>query len=215
MDKTLKQKNKPLLVATVLVNVFFYFVVYKFGFDVNQILEYSRKIENFLPLTIITIFVGILNSQTSHINKARIVFWKYKAPLAGCRAFSEYIAIDDRINKVVLESIQAPLPTDPRQQNELWYAWYREVQNEPSIKQSHQEYLFTRDYSTISFILLFCFTLLAIVQFDSLIKVLFFSGCLLLQYLFVRNAAKNHGIRFVCNVLAAKSAPIDKRKEEK
>jgi hypothetical protein len=40
---------------------------------------------------------------------------------------------------------RGPLPTDPRQQNALWYILYKSVGDDPSVSQLHREFLSARD----------------------------------------------------------------------
>lgn len=207
MDKSLKNANKKYLTAVFLANIFAYIFISKFGFDVSSLWSSISELEKFIPLTIAIIFIGILNSQITPEIKAKIVFWKIKDPLPGCRAFSDYMELDVRVDSESLKHECGFFPIKPLEQNKLWYKWYREVQDESAVIQSHGEYLFTRDYSALSLMFLFFFGGSSFIQFDSVLHCFGLIVLLLLQYLFVRNAAKNNGIQFVCNVLAAKSSP--------
>src|SRR5947209_8113066 len=51
-----------------------------------------------LPVGII-----ILSGLFGDLGKARLVFWRWRDPLPGCRVFSELLATDPRINVQVLK----------------------------------------------------------------------------------------------------------------
>jgi len=213
MEKSLKQLNTPWLVAVVVTNIAIFLIVREFGFDMTGFKDFFSKTEKIFPLAFVIAAVSVLNAQIGHDNKARLVFWKFKYPLAGCRAFSDYMMIDGRIDQAVLENYISPLPSDPTEQNQLWYKWYREVDTEIAVKQAHKDYLFTRDYTAIAFLLIGGLGGLSLFQMESFYTWAGYMLFLVVQYLLVRNAAKNVGIRFVCNVLAIKSGP--NKKEEK
>ena len=207
MGTSLKDKNRLLLALVVLANIAFYLVVLYEGFAVEDWTEMFASILNLVPLLLfVSIVVSIVNAQIDHKNKARLVFWKWKHPLPGNRAFTEYMSTDSRIDKEALRKHHDPLPTDRDKQNALWFKWYREFQNEASILQVHREYLFTRDYTGISFLLVIGFGFLAFWQMESFNVASTYLVILLLQYFLVRRAACNHGIRFVTSVLAYKAS---------
>ena len=98
MDKSLKQENRPYLAVVFLANIALYFFVYRFGFDFPGIWNAALEIEKFAPLMLVIIFIGVINSQINPETKAKIVFWKITNPLPGCRAFSDYVKADSRID---------------------------------------------------------------------------------------------------------------------
>lgn len=208
MTKSLKEKNRPFLVIIVLTNIAVYTAILTSGFDIEKWIPNVVNIQQFATVLFISIIVGILNAQLSPNTKARLVFWRWSYPLPGCRAFSEYIHTDSRIDKSKILSLHNPPPTLPDEQNALWYKWYREYQNEPSVMQSHREYLFTRDYAGLSFMMIIGLWPLSMLQYSSLSTIYMYLGVLVLQYLLVRWAARNHGIRFVTTVLSIKAASI-------
>ena len=207
MGTSLKDKNKIMLVIVVLANIAVYLVVLYKGFAVEDWTEMLASTQKLVPvLLFVAIVVSIVNAQIGHENKARLVFWKWKHPLPGSRTFTEYMSMDSRIDKEALRKHNAPLPTNGDKQNALWFKWYREFQNEDGILQVHKEYLFTRDYTGISLLLMISFGILGFWQMDSSNVAGIYLVFLLLQYLFVRRAACNHGIRFVTSVLAYKAS---------
>ena len=189
----------------VLMNIAVYLALLNNGFAVEVWVEILTSPQKSIPLFLIIVLTGIINAQTSHNNKARLVFWKWLHPLPGSRAFTEYASMDSRIDSDALRNHQDPLPTEPEKQNALWFKWYRDFQNEPGILQVHREYLFTRDYASISFLIMLGLGPLALWQMES-IKAGVYLVILLAQYLLVRQAAHNHGVRFVASVLAYKAS---------
>ena len=206
MKPSLNDKNRSRLVLVVLVNVAVYIAVLSKGFAVEEWVDVLPGVPRLVPALLASILTGIINAQVDSNNKARLVFWKWRHPLPGSRAFTEYASTDPRIDSDTLREYQDPLPTEPMRQNALWFKWYQECRNEPSILRVHREYLFTRDYATISFLLLFGFGLLALWQMESINVVGTYVGILVVQYLLVRRAASNHGIRFVTSVIANKTS---------
>jgi hypothetical protein len=89
-------------------------------------------------------------------------------------------------------------------QNALWYRLYKTVADDPAISQVHRRYLFTRDYAAGSVLLFITLGLAGFWAIPSRATAAVYAGLLLLQYLLTRQAAKNHGIRFVTSVLAIK-----------
>ena len=177
------------------------------GFVIKSWVETFTSIKEQTPiLLIMSILAGVINAQIDPNNKARLVFWKWSHPLPGCCAFTKYASADPRINRDALHKYEGPLPTEPDKQNALWFKWYREFQDEPGIKQVHQEYLFTRDYAGISFLLIFFFGSLALWQMRSVKVTGIYLAALIAQYVLVRWAARNHGVRFVTSVLAYKTS---------
>lgn len=206
MEVSLKDQNKPLLTIVVLANIAIYLAILSKGFSLESWANTFSDIQLLVPIALISVLTGIANAQIGHLNKARLVFWKWEHPLPGSRAFTEYINTDARIDKGTLEEHHSPLPIEPDEQNALWFKWYREFQNEPGVKQVHREYLFTRDYTCIAFLLAISLGPLAFWQMESIQYAGGYWVMLVGQYFAVRMAARNHGIRFVTSVLAYKSS---------
>lgn len=204
MELSLKDINRPALVLVVVANIALYYAIL-FGFDVFRFSNLMTNYENYLPSAFLALIVGVLNSQLNHASKARLVFWRWKHPLPGCMAFTSIMNTDDRIDPAVLRTFQDPLPTDPAEQNRLWYRWYREFQNEPRISQVHREYLFTRDWTGLSVLLGVALIPLAFWQMEHKLAFIL-TIIMVIQYLIVRRSARNHARRFVASVLASKSA---------
>ena len=207
MKKSLKDQNNPLLTLVILANMAAYLTVQNNkGFAIEHWIETLVSIQELAPGLLVCILTGVFNAQIDHNNKARLVFWKWRHPLPGSRAFTECANRDSRIDKSALLKHQDPLPTEPEEQNTLWFKWYRELQSEPGLEQAHRQYLFARDYAGISFLLLIGLGPLGLWQIESIKVAGIYLIILLAQYFLVRRAARNHGVRFVGSVLAYKAA---------
>ena len=152
------------------------------------------------------VFASVFNELLDSTNKARLVFWRWHDSLPGTQAFTTYAASDPRVDVAALTRKYRPLPTEAHAQNALWYRLYKTVADHPAIMQVHRKYLFTRDYAVGSFLLLVTLGPAGFWAIPSRETAMLYAGLLLLQYLAARQAAKNHGIRFVTTVLAIKAA---------
>lgn len=204
MNVSRKDINRPALALVVISNATLYCTVL-FGFDVGRFPKILQDFESYIPSVFLVIFVGILNSQLDHTAKARLVFWRWKNPLPGSRAFSEIMYSDSRVDPTALLAFKNPLPADPTEQNSLWYKWYRETQDESAVNQVHREYLFTRDWAGLAVLMSLALVPLGFWQMENNNAVLLMIA-MTLQYLIVRRSARNHGERFVATVLALKSS---------
>ena len=151
-----------------------------------------------IPLLSI-ILRGILSENQKNV----LVFWRLKNPLPGCRAFSCLIGKDARITRTNLEHNLGVLPTEPSEQNTLWFDVYKKHQNKTIVLNSHGVYLLTRDMTSISSILFVLFTIGVIFSSISISTTTIYACALAMQYLFISIAARNYGNRFVLNVLSA------------
>jgi hypothetical protein len=158
------------------------------------------------PMALGAVFVGILNAQVSSLNKARIVFGRWHHPLPGAEAFSRHLDTDPRIDKQQLFTAFGPFPSTPSEQNSLWYRMFKTVEEDPSVQHVHREFLFARDYTAFALCFVPVLGGIAMAYFDSRLVMLIYLAVLVLQFVLVRNAARNHAVRLVTTVLALKSA---------
>ena len=77
--------------------------------------------------------------------KERLVFWRLWHPLPSNRVFSKLMDSDPRIDVENVRSKINPLPTDPSEQNRIWYGIYKKQRYEPIIFQLNQRFLILRD----------------------------------------------------------------------
>ena len=159
-----------------------------------------------LPAGLGLVLTGIVNAQLSADAKARVVFLRWRDPLPGCEAFTRYAHSDHRVDLNALQRQHGPLPTDPRQQNALWYKLYKSVDSEPAVIQAHRAFLFARDYTCIALMMFVVLGGIGLWQISSTKGALLYIGGLALQSVLAGQAARNHGRRFVSTVLALKGA---------
>jgi hypothetical protein len=204
----LKGKNAPSLWAFVGANLAICFSLFiTKGFStasIDQLWKSVTKKDGIIAvlLPLLTIILSGLFSDTA---KARLIFWRWRHPLPGCRVFTELIQYDPRIDVPALRKKHGDFPQDPHAQNALWYRLYKEHSGSVVISEAHRIYLLTRDMTTLSAVFVVLFSIA--IGLDSVgwkIAVLY-SGILLAQYLMIATAARNYGIRFVLNVLAEES----------
>jgi len=207
MADSLKDANKLPLLVVMIGNLAVFYVAIKtntiFG---GAWLDLARSLTEALPAGIGLILIGIVNAQLSAEAKARIVFFRWQNPLPGSCAFTRYAAADPRIDCGALEEAHGPLPTDPGEQNVLWYKLYKSVEEHPSVTQVHREFLFARDYTCLALMMAILLGAAGLVQIPSWGTALSYLGVLVVQLLLAGRAARNHGRRFVTTVLALKGA---------
>jgi hypothetical protein len=154
----------------------------------------------------IPILAIVLSGVVSDAGKARLVFWRWRNPLPGCRVFTDLIGTDPRIDAPALKRKLGEFPQDPQTQNNLWYRLYRAHKTTPLVWEAHKIYLLTRDLTTIAavFAVLFSLGILA-TAIGWKIEALYI-GALIVQYVLVASAAQNYGKRFVLDVLSEESS---------
>ncbi len=147
----------------------------------------------------------ILNGVIGDAGKARLVFWRWTNPLPGCRAFTKIIEEDPRIDVNRLREKINPLPTEPKEQNSVWYRLYKRHADKQTVLEAHQSYLLTRDMTALSAVLAISFSVGSFLSAIGWKTATLYSGTLLIQYLIVSTSARNYGNRFVANVLTEES----------
>jgi hypothetical protein len=154
-----------------------------------------------IPLLAI-ILGGLLDDTT----KARLVFWRWHDPLPGCRVFTELMNIDPRIDLIALRGKHLEgFPREPREQNALWYKWYKKHITSIHISEAHKIYLLTRDMACLAALLALLFSFGIFTDSVSWEIALLYAAALVSQYVILATAARNYGIRFVLNVLTEES----------
>jgi hypothetical protein len=173
-------------------------MAYQLHFSTHQVL---------VPVGIAGVIMAVLNALPSADMKATIVFWRFRHALPGHRAFTIYANKDTRINQQKLKSLfKGTLPTDPAEQNATWYKLYRTVRDDVIVVSAHKLFLLLRDYAALSVLFIAIFGVWsAIVVTDKRVAA-GYAAMLLVQYLLVRQAASNAGIRMVTNVVALKTS---------
>ena len=200
----IKGSSYNVSLLAVLIGNALLFVIFTFG-DGHLPTEWSdtfARLRTMAPAGLGLILVGVLNSQLGPNTKARIIFTRWRHPLPGSRAFSEFAPADPRIDMAALEGKLGPFPTAPLDQNRTWYGLYRSVENDPFVLGIHKDYLFFRDYgvgAVVMFIVLSPIAAWLAVHWQS---AAIYALLLALQAVLVVRAARERGERFVTTVLA-------------
>jgi hypothetical protein len=203
----LKDQNRPALIGVLVVNLVVLFVVVQTGhLSASGVDDFAKQWRNLLPAGISVAFAGVVNGLLSADTKARLVFWRWSNPLPGSFAFTCYALRDPRIDMAALRKAVGHWPSEPREQNAVWYRLYKSVENEPAVTDAHRHFLLTRDYTAIAFLVLVVASPLGLWLLSSNITAAAYIGVLLLQYLLARQAASNYGVRLVTSVLALKAS---------
>ena len=188
-------------------NIFMYFICY--NYNNLQVLEWGKLFESLKGIVSVgglTFLVQVINQQLPPHVKTQLLCFGWKHPQPGSRAFSKYAYEDDRIDVNSLQERYGPFPDGPKEQNTKWYKLYKTVEETPSVKSVHMEYIAIRDCYVFAILILIVFIPVGIIYIEnSHIKLLY------IVYLFVQtavllNAARNRGIQFVKTVLAVKSS---------
>lgn len=207
MPMSLKDQNKIPLAAITIGNLAI--LILLMHANPIQIADWATAgaaLSRAVPAGVALILIGVLNAQLSSDMKARIVFGKWRYPLPGAEAFSRFAKADDRIDYSALEAQFGPFPTSPKEQSALWYKLYKTIGDDPSVRQVHREYLFTRDYACLALMLVLIFGPIGLMKIEPMSTALTYWGLLVLQFVLVVRASRNHGRRFVTTVLALKAA---------
>ncbi len=207
--KSLKTKNLKYIGAVLVLDATLLWMALS-GQDMTSIVNgaslHSRIMENSIIASAVPVIALLLSYLVPANLKANLVFWKIKNALPGCRAFSEIAHKDTRIDIPALHRKLGDLPSEPHEQNSLWYQLYKKHELQPSVQETHRRFLFFRDISSISFLLI-AVLLLGIALGESNIRNYSYAFIIVFtQYLLFTIAARNAGIRLVQNVLALESA---------
>jgi hypothetical protein len=211
--KSLKDQNRWQLWLVVAFNtLFLYGVVKENTIRLEGVRAALTSTANLLPIGFALIITSVLNGVLSQDSKSRLVFLRWKDALPGHRAFTEHATSDPRIDLGQLEKLHgAKLPTEPKDQNRVWYRMYRSNESEPAVRQVHRDFLLLRDYTGLSALFFLFYGIVGVCSISSWKVGSLYVGCLVAQYLVVRLAAFNYGVSLVKTVLAQASAPCRKK----
>lgn len=201
-EVNLKAKNAALLWAFFIFNAVLFFSLF-FASNVDAILNDYKAMFSFRSSGILVapLILFLINGILSSNQKAILVFWRLKNILPGSRAFSEHGKNDPRVNMQRLSLLHGPLPVSPNAQNSLWYKLYRINNNEVSVMKSHKDFLLARDMVAITFLYIVLVGI-PMLFLGSPPFTYYYLLILLFEYLYIMRVARNHGGRFVTNVLA-------------
>lgn len=208
MAKSLKDQNNWRLWLIVIANAIFFYVVQQANeMRLDGLPALFKQLPNLLPIGLAGVVATVLNTLPSAELKATIVYWRWNDALPGHRAFSEYVNRDSRIDQErLLRTYKGTFPIRAVDQNAAWYKLYKVVRNDVMILDSNRVFLLLRDYASLSFLFISIFGCAAFFFIENKVVAAQYLGILVLQYLIVRIAAANAGVRLVTNVLALKTA---------
>lgn len=203
-DEYLKSKNTPIIITYIIWCFTLYIVFQNVTGSIweniqNVFITLNAKDGLLIILSPILslVLTGILSSSL----KAKIIFWKTKNALPGHRVFTKLMYNDHRIDIDKLKSKTSNLPNDPEKQNILWYSIYKKYSEKVTVKQSHKNFLLSRDISIISLLFAFIGTIGYILMKISFSQIVLFVSIMILQHIIFLIVARNHGNRMVCNVI--------------
>lgn len=209
MTRSLKDSYRVQLFAALAVNLAIYYALASglrpadLKFDTA-----SAHLAALLPSGFAVALCGILNSQLTYLQKARIVFLRWRDPLPGCRAFSLYASRDQRIDMNVVEAKWSPLPSGPHEQNALWYRIYQQEQGTAAVEHLNKHWLFARDYASMCVLLLAALGSLGVFQMPDPMTWFAFVFIVSVQFFFARRAAVHHAERLVTTVIAQAASKL-------
>jgi hypothetical protein len=201
-------KNAPYLWGFIGINLAVFlslFVTRDFDGSSVEHLWKSVTAKDGIIAVCIPILTIVLNGFLDHNTKARLVFWRWRNPLPGCRVFSELIKKDPRVDVQALKKKHGRFPRNPQAQNALWYHWYKTHNHRAEVSEAGRIYLLTRDMTTVSAAFVSLFSIGLVIDSVSWKLLTLYTAILVAQYLILATASRNYGVRFVLNVLAEES----------
>lgn len=201
----LKAQNTTWIWAVVVADALS-LAAFAFPTSVDQATSLLASGSRIAGASIAPVIVLLLTSLLPSELKAVFVYWRTSDVLPGHRAFTIYAQKDTRIDLQRLRAVVGEFPESPRDQNTLWYRLFKKVEGDPAVAQAHRHFLLFRDLASLSL-------LLSVIA----VGLLFFLGAgagafwlavalFCAQYLATAIAARLHGVRLVCNVLALHGA---------
>jgi hypothetical protein len=204
---SLKDGNSKTLFALLALNVAAFFLVsHASAISIGDWAKLATGWMTALPAGVGVAVTGLLNSLVSSNTKARLVFWRWNNPLPGSEAFTHHGPNDYRVDMAALAAKHGPLPTDPKQQNVLWYRIFKSVSKEPSVEQAHRHFLFARDFAFMALVMLLVLGIAAAIFIHPISTTEIYVLLLAIQWGIATRAANVGGHRFVTNVLAQNGA---------
>jgi hypothetical protein len=187
------------------------------GFAFNQAsiteLAHSAFIRGIFLAAAGPLIAVFLNDLLSSDAKASIVFWRIKDVLPGHRAFSKHAEADPRIDMAALKAKVGDFPQSPRDQNATWYRLYQKHQSNVSVSDAHKRFLLFRDSASLTVLIIIVAGAAGILAGISFSLQAILLGGLIAQFLWLSLSARNTGIRFVQNVLAAEATDDGRKKK--
>jgi hypothetical protein len=212
MAKTLKEKNRPQLIAFVIVNAISFGILLQ-GLDREVSFLDSLTKGNIAILgrlvaipAALALVIGVLGWAVPKSWKETMIFWRIHDCLPSSRAFSDIALRDPRINLGRLVAKHGELPSAAARQTGLWYSMYRKNADEPSVEDAHAAYLRYREMTTLAASVMICFSAASVWVHPSARTISIGIAAILAEYLLLLFAARHAASHFVANVLAIESA---------
>lgn len=136
----------------------------------------------------------------------RIMHWRWRDPLPGCRAFTQVGPTSSHVDMAALEATYGPLPTSGEDQNRLFYRIYRDHRDDVGVLDAHGRYLAARDIGTITALVMLFLPWLAWWASGDAGRSFAYGLALVAVYALCVVAAKNYSWRMVQHVLALASS---------
>ena len=193
------------IVAILNVIVFWAVVVSRSNLSEIGALLSSVSPEEGVVSVVAPIGTFVLDGLLSADAKARLVYWRYRHPLPGSRAFSKHLEQEDRADPEYLAKRWGELPVDPSKQNRLWYRIYCSVEQENRVREAHRSWLFARDLTAYGALFLMIFGAATLISDTQPTISGWYLAALSIQCLALMLAARTYGVRFVRTVLAVAS----------
>lgn len=148
------------------------------------------------------LLLGLINPDW----RDRIMHWRWRDPLPGCRAFTSVGPRSSHVNMAVLEAQYGPLPSAGKDQNQLFYRIYRQFRDDIGVLDAHGRYLAARDIGTITALVMVPLPWIAWWASSNGEPAVIYGVVLFLVYALCVIAAKNYSWRMVQHVLALASS---------
>lgn len=136
----------------------------------------------------------------------RIMHWRWRDPLPGCRAFTQVGPTSSHVDMAALEATYGPLPTSGADQNRLFYRIYRDHRDDVGVLDAHGRYLAARDIGTITALVMLFLPWLAWWASGDAGRSFAYGLALVAVYALCVVATKNYSWRMVQHVLALASS---------
>jgi len=107
---------------------------------------------------------------------------------------------------VILKNSIEHWPETPEEENTTWYKLYRKYESMVQVHDAHRLFLLSRDIAVVALLFAIIGAIGLLVVHSRILPALLYFVLLGAHYLILMVVARNHGNRFVCNVLAEHSA---------
>ena len=205
--ENLKKGNRYWIFSYLAASAFLFWCVFRGFYAFTEVQDWLSALKSFgsVGAILAPLLTVIVNGLISPHWKSTFVYWKIHDPLPGSYAFSGIAKTDSRIDFGNLRSRLGSIPTEPAEQNTLWYKLYLKHQSTVQVLEAHRSWLLLRDITSASVIVFPVFSIVAVFGVAPLAVKIGYIGLLVAKYLVLTQVARNYGNRFVANVMAVES----------